>query len=253
MYFAGIFAYIIVRGASGISSTGVDGRDSMLAGFGVGIMGYCIARLLPVKKAIQNLIPVTMIILGIFHFNDWYLNYQEDWYHQLEFAMAIEKNDGLRGDDTILCDFSDASPNGSTRFYSLNGMSYIVTGKMDKFFYNGVGGNYDLEFREQYLNGYNCNDYDFLDRKIDGVMFIDNPPVSNMQLLRMRYSEILNPDIFDAEIGKLTDIRYIRIDEAVSAKIYETYGKGELDSESLREIVSVGISSAGGQKYKNTL
>lgn len=84
-------------------------------------------------------------------------------------------------------------------------------------------------------------------------MFINNPPVSNMQLLRMRFCEMLNTNVFDEEIKYLTDIRYIRINEAVSAKIYETYEKGDLDSESLKEIVFAGSRTAGGQKCKNTL
>lgn len=249
VYFAGVFAYIVVRHGSPLGSTGVVGRDTMLAGFGIGIMALGFVRLLPIKEKVQNLLLILMIVLGIFHFNDWYLNYQEDWYHQMEFAKAIDDNNGLPEDDTILCDFSNASPNGSRRFYSLNGMSYIVTGKKDKFFYSGIS---DIKFKEIDLNGHNCTDYNSSDRTIDGVMFINNEPISNMQLLKMRYRELVDVKAFEENISELTDVEYIRIDKEISAKIYEADKKDELTSNVLKEIV-MGSDQMSDRSYTITL
>lgn len=241
IYFAGVLPYIVVRNGSALSNTCVGGRDTILAGFGIGIMAIGFARLLPVMKKIQNLFPILIIILGIFHFNDWYLNYQEDWYHQLEFAEAIKDNNGLPGNNTILCNFSNVSPNGSTRFYTLNGMSYIVTGKMDKFFCSRIDEiQLKEEFKEIFKNGYNCNDYDSSDKMIDGVMFINNAPINNLQLLKMRCREIVDAEAFEKDISRLTDVKYIRIDKDISEKIYEAYRKEELTSETLRKIVTDG-------------
>ena len=53
------------------------------------------------------------------------------------------------------------------------------------FFYSNVE---NMEFKELYLNGYNCNDYDASGGTIDGVMFQE-------------------------DISKLTKVEYIRIDE----------------------------------------
>lgn len=238
VYYAGIFPYIIVRGGTAISTTGVDGRDAMLAGFGIGMIIVAFCRMLPVKRPIQNLLPITLIILGIFHFNDWYLNYQEDWYHQQEFANAIAEIDGFDDDNTILCDFSTVSPNASTRFYSLNGMSYTVTGKMDKFFFSGIYDlRYGIEFNEYFLDGYNANDYDSSDMTIDGILVINNAPISNIRLLKMRFNEIFRFDVFECEIKNLTDAKYVRIEKATSNRIYEFYQNGELSSEVLQSMI----------------
>ena len=49
--------------------------------------------------------PIVFIVLGIFHFNEWYLNYQEDWYQQKVLASVIEEHDGFGEDNTIYCYF----------------------------------------------------------------------------------------------------------------------------------------------------
>ena len=238
IYYTGLFAYVVVRGGSALSTTGVGGRDAMLTGFGIGMLIVAFSRLLPAPKKIQNLIPIIFIVLGSFHFNDWYLNYQEDWYHQLEFANAIENIDNFDGDKTILCDFSTASPNGSTRFYSLSGMSYIVTGKMNKFFFSrvsdlryGISSNYDFN------DGYNVNNYNFSDMTINGVLLIDNAPISNTRLLQIRFDELFKPEIFKQDLENFTDVTYIRIDKEKSDYIYELYQKEQLTAEVLRDIV----------------
>ena len=59
VYYAGIFAYIIVRGGAAIENTGVSGRDAMLAGYGISIMIVVFSRLLPIKKTVQNRIAFT--------------------------------------------------------------------------------------------------------------------------------------------------------------------------------------------------
>lgn len=234
VYFAGLFAYVVVRDGAVIRNTGVVGRDALLAGFGIGIMALFFVKL-TIKKQVQNLVLILMIILGIFHFNYWYLNYQEDWYHQQEFAKAIEDNGGLSEDNTILCDFSFPSPCGGTRFYSLNGMSRMITGKKDKFyFYLQIG----LDFNEYFKNScYNAEDYDSSDTTIDGVMFINNVSIGHVRSLKMRFDEIFKPDYFSREIDTLTDVEYIRINKATSDKIYKAFENGELTSESLRNIV----------------
>lgn len=238
VYLAGVFPYIIIHGGSMLGSTGVGGRDAMLAGFGIGIMAVSFVRIFPVKKPVQNLILVLMTVLGIFHFNDWYLNYQEDWYHQLEFARAVEESSILPGDKTILCDFSAASPVSGTRFYSLNGMSYMVTGRMDRFYFSGISDlRYGVEFNEDFLHGCNADDYDPSDTVIDGIMIVNNAPVSNGRLLQMRFDEIFRRQSFEKDILAAADARYKQISRAASDRIYALYQDGRLTSDFLRRQV----------------
>lgn len=238
VYYAGLFAYIVIRGNS-LLNEGVDGRDSMLAGFGIAIMFVAASRCIPIKKCLQNLIPIFFIVLGTFYFNNAYLNYQEDWYHQQQFANSIEQYHGFNNDNTILCDFSDSSPINGTRFYSLNGNSYIQTGKMDKFYFCSINDlSIGLNFNNAFLNGYNADEYDPSDMTIDGVLIINNPPISNKEILRIRFDELFLPEVYEQDIKKLSDIQYIRISKEFSNRLYDLYTSKTLTSSILRKELS---------------
>lgn len=237
-YFAGIFAYVVIRQGKTLAVTTVDSRDVMLAGFGIAMIIVAVSRLIPVKRPFQNLLPVALIVLGVFHFNVWYLNYQEDWYQQKVLASVIDANDGFGEDNTIYCCFSEPSPVATTRTYTVNGLSYTVTGRMDKLYLTRVS---DLEYvyTEHYFkgSGFNCDDYDTSDSTIDGVLFINNTPVSDSDLIKMRIHEIFDPDAFEDDLKNLTDAEYVRISTGTSDKIYECYADGELTNDTLRDIV----------------
>lgn len=240
VFYAGIFAYIVVRGGGALRTTGVGSRDMLLAGFGIGMMVIYFMRIIPVRKTFQNLIPILMIVLGIFHFNEWYLNYQEDWYYQQELKNAIEENNGFGNDHTILCDFLTGSPIEGTRFYTVNGMSYTVTGKTDKFYFSGIGDlSYGVEFNKDFLDEYSCHNYDSSDMTIDGVLLINNNPISNIDLVRIRFQELFYPEKYEKEIAAHTDATYIKINRETSDKIYAEYQDESLTSEMLRQMVGV--------------
>lgn len=237
-YFAGIFAYVVVRKGETLAVTTVDSRDVMLAGFGIAIFIVAVSRLIPVKRTFQNLLPIVFIVLGIFHFNEWYLNYQEDWYQQKVLASVIEQNGGFGEDNTIYCYFSEPSIVATTRAYTVNGISYTVTGKMDKLYFTRIADlQYGLTEHDFSGSGFNCEDYDTSDRTIDGVLFINVVPASDSDLIRMRIHEITDPELFRKDIEDITDITYVQISSETSDKIYECYGAGDLTPEILREIV----------------
>ena len=237
-FFAGIFAYVVIRKDVTLAVTTVDSRDVMLAGFGIAIFIVAVSRLIPVKRSFQNLLPIVFIMLGIFHFNEWYLNYQEDWYQQKVLASVIEQNDGFGEDNTIYCYFSEPSIVATTRIYTVNGISYTVTGKMDKLYFTRIADlQYGLTEHDFSGSGFNCEDYDTSDRTIDGVLFINVVPVSDSDLIKMRIHEITDPEFFGKDIEDITDITYVQISSETSDKIYECYGAGALTPEILREIV----------------
>lgn len=237
-YFAGIFAYVVVRKGETLAVTTVDSRDVMLAGFGIAIFIVAVSRLIPVKRTFQNLLPIVFIVLGIFHFNEWYLNYQEDWYQQKVLASVIEQNGGFGEDNTIYCYFSEPSIVATTRAYTVNGISYTVTGKMDKLYFTRIADlQYGLTEHDFSGSGFNCEDYDTSDRTIDGVLFINVVPASDSDLIKMRIHEITDPELFGKDIENITDVTYVRISSETSDKIYECYGDGDLTHEILREIV----------------
>ena len=236
-YMAGVFPYIVVR-AGAIVCTGVGGRDSMMAGFGISIMLYSFVKLTNFPHMLQKTVFITAIILGIFHFNNWYLNYQEDWYQQLRFANEVAENKELKNDTTVLCDFSYESPCGATRFYTLNGISYYITGKKDKFYMSSIQDlQYGVEYNIYFKEGFNADDYDFYDTTVDSVLVIDNIPIENKKLLRLRFDEIFRPKVFKNNIDALCDIEYVSIPEQLSEEIYNVYFDNQLNSEILRGLV----------------
>ena len=237
-YFAGIFAYVVIRKGETLAVTTVDSRDVMLAGFGIAVFIVAVSRLIPIKKALQNLLPIVFIVFGIFHFNVWYLNYQEDWYQQKVLASVIEQYDGFGEDNTIYCYFSEPSIVATTRCYTVNGVSYSVTGKMDKFYFSRIKDlQYGYTEHDFSGSGFNCDDYDTSDLTIDGVLFINVVPVSDSDLIKMRIHEITDPELFEKDIENITDATYVHISGETSDKIYESYGSGELTPDILRNIV----------------
>lgn len=242
VYSAGIFAYIVVRNGGALDSTGVGGRDTMLAAFGIAVSVWAIVNILRLPKKLQELIFIAIIVLGIFHFNDAYLNYQEDWYHQQEFAYEISKNKELaESDKTVLCVFSDPSPVGATRFYTLNGMSYRITGKMDKFYFSSIEDlKFGVRFNEYFKHGWNADDYDYYDTSIDSVLFINNYPVDNIKIVKLRINELFNHPVFEQEIADMSNITYVKTTENTSDKIYDAFNNGTLDEISLLQIIGAG-------------
>lgn len=236
VYVAGVFPYIVVR-AGAIASTGVLGRDAMMTGFGIGIMLYSFVKLIHLPHIFQRVVYIIVIVLGIFHFNNWYLNYQEDWYQQLRFTNEVVENKELQNDTTILCDFGYTSPCGSTRFYTLNGISYQVTNNKDKFYMSSIQDlQYGLEYNMYFVEGFYSDDYNYFDTTIDSVLMIDNTPIENKELLRLRFDEIFRPKVFEDNIENLHDIEYVSISEQLSEEIYKAYTDNQLNSEVLRSL-----------------
>ncbi len=236
VYYAGLFAYAVVRGGGkqGLAITGVQGRDSILIGFGIGIMIIAIVRMTPIKIPLQNTILVFLILLGVLHFNEWYLNYQEDWYYQKQVESYFENNDDFGNDNTILCDFSTLSPIDGTRFYTINALSKTTTGKEDIFYYSGIKDlKYKEEFDPYFLFAYNCNKYDPADMSIDGVLIINNVTLNNDEVLRIKYDELFRSSMFDDDIQNRTDIQYLRVDKETSDRIFDLYYKNELSQDVL--------------------
>ena len=53
-------------------------------------LGYGIKLI--ITKKIQKLCYMAVIVLGIIHLNVWYMNYQENYYHQLQFQQEVSEN-----------------------------------------------------------------------------------------------------------------------------------------------------------------
>lgn len=239
IFLVGIFPYIVVRNGNSLTSIGVDSRDTILTSFGISIFIYYMINMLNIPSVIHNCICIMIVMLGSLFFFNAYLNYQEDWFQQLELRAELIKNESYKNNNTFLCDFTNESPCRGTRFYSLNGLSYSVTKKKDKLFMNGISDlSYGTHFNKIYLEHYNMDEYDSFDTTIDGVFLIDNQPISNLDLLKMRFNEVFNYDEFLRTISDKKNVKYIEISSKMSQYIYQSYANSELNSANLRYIVA---------------
>lgn len=238
-YYAGGFAYIVFHEGRMdiVRNVSVGGRDAILLGFGIAIMTYYFLKLLPLPLYIRNLVPIMMIILGTFHFAEWYLNYQEDWFQQLEFARILEDENYLPGSDTILVDYSYPSECDGRCSLGFNSMYLIATDASDKFFIDNSTSwvsSSQIEFNKAERN---CLDYETGDMTIDGVILLNNSPLPNNQVVKLRFDEVFNKDSFNREIKDLTNGQYIPVSKETSDTLYEMYESSKLSSKVLRELL----------------
>ena len=238
-YYAGGFAYVVFHEGrmDMIRNVSVGGRDAILLGFGLSIMIYYFMKIIPVPLYIRNPVFISLIVLGTFHFTEWYLNYQEDWFQQLEFAQIIKSERYMPDDDTILVDYSYPSECDGRRSSTLNALYQTITGHQDKYFIDNSTGWATPEQISANKLEFNCLDYDSTDTTIDGIILINNRPITNPDIIKLRLDELFNKNSFNQKITNLTNGKYIPITAEASNMLYEMHENDSLSSETLREIL----------------
>lgn len=237
--FAGLFPYIVIRQAP-IYFKGVMGRDSLLLGLGIALIGYYNVKLF-IKDGIASRICLGIIMIsGMLYMNKMYILYQQDWYMQLSLREEISTNQYIKDNDTFLCIFDNWPPSGGTGFYTVNGIGREATGEQTRLFMCGIGQlSLGINYNKWLLHGYNMNDYDQVDTKIDGVIFINNRDISFRETLTLRLVELFDKDGLKKKLN-ISDITYVPIDIWESDLIYNSYLDGSLDIAMIEEICFTG-------------
>ncbi len=237
--FAGLFPYIVVR-QSAISIKGVQGRDSILLGLGIALIGYYSVKLF-IKDGFASRICLGIIMIsGMLYMNRMYLLYQKDWYIQLCLKEEISTNQYIKDNDTFLCIFDNWPPSGGTGFYTVNGISREATGEQTRLFMCGIGElPLGIHYNKWLLHGYNMDDYDQTNTKIDGVLFINNKDISFRETLTLRLVELFDKDSLNKKLA-MSDITYVPIDIWQSGLIYASYLDGSLNIGKIEEICFAG-------------
>ena len=234
VFFAiGALPYIAVR-KGGISAAYVQGRDSLLLGTGIAFMAYYGVKLF-VRERFRPLFCLAVMALGAGYLNRAYLDYQKDWYYQLQFQAEIAVNEDIQAGHNLLCIFAEPSP--YSRYYQLNGNSYAAIGSEDKLYLQGTAGIPDfLELASTALDASQyLADYDFDNKVLDGIVFINNAPISDGEALRLRWQEIFDRDGFMKQISDSRDIEFAPLDEGESEAIIRACLQGELTDGNVRE------------------
>ncbi len=222
----GLFPYSLVRGGNEVDTTGFSGRDSICLGLGIAISLVYLIKIV-FRKNLVPFILSAFIVLGILHFNTWYIQYQREWYEELELMQEISINGEIQNNNTFWFINRYGKPCGTSRFYNLNANAATVTGEMTRWFVSDLEDLNDGP--NDYLTGFGMKNYDPSDTCLDGIIIFDNEPLSSAEVLRLKWKEIFSPDQFEQEIRNFDRIRYVSLTEEKSAQLLTAFNSGVTD------------------------
>lgn len=238
-FYAGFFAYVI-RSQGAFATTGTGGRNALLLGIGTAITFYYLVHII-CRKEIRNIILVTIITIGIGHFNLAYLDWQEDYYQQLRFRAEVPENQDIMNNDTFLCLYN--YPAVTSAFYQFNGNSLAATGEETRF-YLGLMSDLlilrDMNENSWYLNAYNMRDWNYSpdNRHLDGILLINNMPIDNVTLIKLRLKELFNKDEFNEWISVTKDVTFIPVTKEESEALIKAQEEGGLTRENIFRFIA---------------
>lgn len=238
-FFSGFFAYVI-RCQGAFPTKGAGGRNALLLGIGAAILFYYLIHIV-CRKEIRNIVLVSLVTLGICHFDVMYLKWQEDYYQQLRFRAEVTDNNDIINNDTFLCLYN--YPAYVSSFYQWNGNSYAATGEETRYF---LGGIYDLLTLKDMnkdsflLNAYCMRDWDYSpdNKHLDSILLINNVPIDNITIIKLKLKEIFNKEAFNKWIAETKDITFIHVTEEESDALIKAQEEGILTQENIFEFVS---------------
>ena len=238
VFLVGIFPYAVQRN-NVIETIGAGGRDSLLLGIGAAISFYYGTNLI-IRKNLRKIVYCMLIIMGVFHFNLMYFEWQEDYYQQLRFEAEIAENKEILKNDTFLCIYN--YPPLIESFYQLNGNSWVVTGEESRYYLDSISdlaGLPDMNEESWILNAYNMREWDCSSTNhfIDGIIFINNTPIGNYDLLMLKIKELFNKEEFRQWIIDTKDITFIPVTKEESDRLIEASKLGTLTKDNIGEFV----------------
>ncbi len=236
VYVLGFFPYQVHRD-SAIGNTFTRGRDTMLLGMGTAIMLFYGLRLI-LRRKIAEPIMIALAVLGIVHFNITYLDWQESAYQQFELQREMAENTDLQTDDTFLIMYRGALINAN--YCQTIGNSWEVLGPGNCFYICGtINMPYimnDSEHKDWILNNWKMTDYTKGDGVIDGIVFVDYADIDTVTMIRQKWNELFNRNVFNAWLDSEKDIKFVPITPAESDELYEMCKNGSLSDEKIYEM-----------------
>ena len=229
-FFICFFPYGVKRG-QGLETFLINSRDAMLLGIGTAMLIYYCAYVI-FRERVFRVVLVFIIMLGVVHFNFTYLIWQESYYQQLQLQDEIRVNNEIRNNNTFLVMFKGTMI--APCFYQNNGNSWAVTGEETRVFMSGVGEMalvHELNEDSWILNAYGMKDYDYTDKEIDGIMYVDYTNIVRGEMLKQKWNELFNKKAFDEWIKNIKNVRYVPISPKESGKLWEMYEDGELTND----------------------
>lgn len=235
VFFIGFFPYAVKRNAP-ISNIYTGGRDALLLGIGTAIVLYYFIQLL-FRNKVNKAVIITLISAGVIHFNLTYLDWQEAYYQQLQLQQAIKKSDEIKQNNTFMVMYRGAQI--CTSFYQTNGNSWAATGEQTRFYMTGTRDLSELinmNDETWFLNAFGMNQYEYGDKTIDGIIFVDYTDIGGRTVFEKKFHELFYKDAFESWIEEMTNVKYTPITKEESDYILESYMNGKLDDSMIYEM-----------------
>ena len=235
-FYLGIFPYIVKRD-SDIDVIYTDGRDSLLLGIGTSIIIYYLLRIF-VRRELYKTVLVFLIMSGILYFNNVYLAWENSYYQQLQVRDEIATNQHILNNDSFIVIYTGAAVYSS--FFQTNGNSWAATGEQTRFYMcdlNDLGKFLDFDEDSEWLKGFMMRDFDYTDKTIDGVLYVNYPYTNRGLILKQKWNEFFHKDVFDQWIKDVKEMDYYPITPEQSDAIIEAYQNGILKVNHLIEYI----------------
>ena len=229
----GLLPYTVVR-VGIVECTGIQGRDAILTPLGITFIFYAFISLFRGKwrKTVVSL----FVILGIFAFNNIYLQWQKDYYYQLSMENKLN-NEIIRNNDTFFLADLNESGLGSQRFYSLNTNAYHVYNDETRLFIPKTSNLSILENSESVKktvdaldNAYMMKDYDPEDYNLDAIILY-RCELSDLETISLRVDEIFNKDSFNKKIISNGNLTVIEVDDGFTKLLMDEYKAGRVKTD----------------------
>lgn len=234
-FFIGFFPYY-VKTNTAISTTYFDGRNALLLGIGAAIfLFYCAQHFL--REKMCKTIVIVLILLGTIHFNEIYLEWQLRYYQQLQFQYGIAENSNIIQNDTFLVMFNE--PAAHSCFYQANGNSWAITGEETRLFMTGIADLSMVTLLDNdawCLNAYGMREYEFSDRTVDGIIFVEYQRIGMGTILKEKWNEIFAKEDFDKWINETKNVRFVAISKEESDNLLDMNAKGVLTEQFIYEM-----------------
>lgn len=228
-----MLAYVTLRGKM-LEMNWTQGRDSILVPLGLALIAYAILKLIPTR--IRNFILIPVLVLGVFDFNDLYLEWQKDYYYQLAMENRFD-NEVIRDNDTFFLADLNESEVSSQRFYSLNANSRNVFGDETRLFIPKISNLYLLDDEEalksaaQSLHGaYSMKDYDPEDPNLDAVI-VYSCELSEWETIGLKYDEMFDRDKFNEILKAKGTMDVYVVEDDFTETLLSKYNEGALKGD----------------------
>nr|MCR5728535.1 hypothetical protein [Lachnospiraceae bacterium] len=235
VFFLTFFPYCVKRN-SYLGVIYLGGRDTVLLGFGVAVLIYYGINIFFNKKITKPLL-ICFTILGIIHFNFVYLDWQESYYQQVQLQHEIAQNDEIRNNDTFLIMYKGDMI--CSNFYQTNGNSWEATGEETRYYMPGVAslvGLIDMNDDTWFLNAYGMNEYEYGEKVVDGIIFVDYTDIGRRTILKQKFNEIFNYPAFDKWIDDIKNIKYVPVTKEESDDMIKKCIDGELTDQMIYDM-----------------